>query len=424
MATRTHQRSEKAVANDQALRAAAVGEIQRVGVDQLSLRDVSHAAGLTHGAAYARFEDSDELLVDLWNSVLRQRLEEMYELSLNATQDASASSVGALFELIRDADARDLAAIELLLASRRMPVLREECESFIRAYLELDAGTTGTSRALFSRSVLLFGTMMARLYGDRHFGLDEDYNNTFEKLLIESLSVSPTEVESYELQVPEHNEVQARFDQAGGLRADLAYATFHVVGGSGYAGATISRIARRANCSPAAIYKAHHSKEDLVVGTFIDILGVKRMSFANVADVLDEPFLATAMKAESQDQSALRRNFVLELFLAAGHHEQIREAVRKQLMDLETSVPLALGLDEEQGAPLRYMLRTVVTALLGASWVSSLSSTASNLDFAQYTEPLTRAILVRWLPEWDSMSRDLRAIAVPAQHAPLQFESE
>jgi AcrR family transcriptional regulator len=405
-------RSTKAVANDIALRQAAVDEIQRVGIDQLSLRDVSHAAGLTHGATYARFEDADELLVDLWNSVLRERLQAMFELSLAAAQDPSAQTIGALFELLRDADARDLSAIELLLTSRRNPILREECESFIRNYLELDEGTSGDSKAIFSRAVLLFGTTMARLYSDSHFGLDDDYHNAFEKLLMESLSVVPSEIDVVDVQLPERPDIRARLSEGDSLQADLAYATFRVVGKSGYAAATISRIARRADCSPGAIYKSYSSKEDLVVGTFVDILGAGQMKFVDVAEVLNEGFLAASMRAGSSDERALQRNFLLELFLSAGHHDKFREAIRRQLMDLESSVPRALELDEEEGDHLRYMLRTVVTALVGASWISTLTETATQLDFAQFSEPLCRAILVCWLPDWDATSRAIRSAAV------------
>jgi AcrR family transcriptional regulator len=404
-------RRSTAVANDNALRDAAVSEIQRAGVDQLSLRDISHAAGLTHGATYARFEDADELLVDLWNSTLRERLQAMFELSLSAAQDPNADTVGALFELLRNAEARDLAAIELLLTSRRNPVLHEECESFLHNYLELDEGTTGASKAIFSRAVLLFGTMMARLYSDRHFGLDENYNNAFEKLLIESLSVSPSDVEAADTEAFQRPDFRSRFSEGDSLRADLAYATFRVVGRSGYAGATISRIARRANCSPAAIYKSHNSKEELVVGTFVDILGAQRMNLADVANVLDGDFLTNAMSAGSSEQSQLRRNFVLELFLAAGHHDMIREAIHGQFTQLETSVPAALGLDQEEGARLRCMLRTVITTLVGASWISALCPSTTNLEFVQFTEPLKRAILLRWLPDWDVMSRNIRSAA-------------
>ena len=66
-------RTARALANDRLIREAGVAEILRVGVDQLSLRDVGQRAGFTHGATYARYEDVDELVVDLWASVLCER---------------------------------------------------------------------------------------------------------------------------------------------------------------------------------------------------------------------------------------------------------------------------------------------------------------------------------------------------------------
>ena len=59
------RRSQRALTNDKAILAAAVDEIVRVGVDRVSLRDVGHVAGLTHGATYARYEDVSELLIEV-----------------------------------------------------------------------------------------------------------------------------------------------------------------------------------------------------------------------------------------------------------------------------------------------------------------------------------------------------------------------
>lgn len=408
--TSTHRaRSVRAITNDNALRDAAVREITRVGADQLSLREVAHAAGLTHGAAYARFEDADELLVDLWYSVLRDRLQRMYELSLAAAEDPSSKNVGEIFELLRGADARDLAAVEILLTSHRMPVLYEECEGFIHNYLDLDMGTSSVSRAIFSRSVLLFSTVMARLYLNVHFRFDEDYNRAFEELLIESLGISPAEVDSKDPRWPNRrDDIFARFSQGDSLRGDLALATLGSVGEFGYARATISRIARRANSSAGAIYESHHSKEELVVGCFIDILGAQRMTLTDAANILSEGFVASAMRASSDDGARLQRNFVLESFIAAEHHSKIREAIRRQLTELESTVPQALGLGSEESRWFSYMLRTVMAILIGASWLSTLTRTAAQLEFAQFSEPIRQVILSRWLPNWDALSRDIK----------------
>ena len=89
------------------------------------------------------------------------------------------------------------------------------------------------------------------------------------------------------------------------------------------------------------------------------------MKLTDVADVLSGDFLSAAMCSGASEESQLRRKVVLELFLAAAHHDKIREAIGSQFMHLESTVPTLLGLDHEEGDRLRYMLRTAVTALIG-----------------------------------------------------------
>src|SRR5271168_1094263 len=110
-------RSARAVANDAAIREAAVSEVLRVGVDHVSLRDVGHRAGLTHGATYARYEDVDELLVDLWNSELVHRATTTFDLCMAAAESPSIASVNALFDVIRNATPADVASVHLLLTA-------------------------------------------------------------------------------------------------------------------------------------------------------------------------------------------------------------------------------------------------------------------------------------------------------------------
>src|ERR1039458_8206087 len=144
-------RSARAVANDTAIREAAVTEVLRVGVDHVSLRDVGHRAGLTHGATYARYEDVDELLVDLWNSVLCARAISIFELCMTAAQEPSAAPGGAIIELLRGVTPADVACIQLLLTARRIPTLHEEVEPFINDYLERELCSASDVSATHTR---------------------------------------------------------------------------------------------------------------------------------------------------------------------------------------------------------------------------------------------------------------------------------
>src|ERR1700689_4450565 len=102
MSDNQRTRTARAIANDAAIRDAAINEILRVGVDRVSLRDVGKHAGLTHGATYARYEDVNELLVDLWESKLCRSAIAMFERSVDAVETPNKETVGALFDFIRE----------------------------------------------------------------------------------------------------------------------------------------------------------------------------------------------------------------------------------------------------------------------------------------------------------------------------------
>ena len=145
-------RSARAIANDAAIREAAISEVLRVGVDHVSLRDVGHQAGLTHGATYARYEDVDELLVDLWNSVLCQRaidhVRALHERGGSARAPVRSARSSTSFATRPPAD---VASVQVLSTARRIPALQEEVEPFIHDFLERDSGRSYT-RARPSRA--------------------------------------------------------------------------------------------------------------------------------------------------------------------------------------------------------------------------------------------------------------------------------
>jgi AcrR family transcriptional regulator len=84
------------LSNDDAIRSAAVKLILEAGIDSISFRDVGREAGLTHGALYARFEDVEELLVDLWTSVLCGRAIKLLDAAREAATHPSDDSIEAL----------------------------------------------------------------------------------------------------------------------------------------------------------------------------------------------------------------------------------------------------------------------------------------------------------------------------------------
>jgi AcrR family transcriptional regulator len=397
-------RSARAIANDTAIRDAAISEVLRVGVDHVSLRDVGHHAGLTHGATYARYEDVDELLVDLWNSVLAKRATAIFDLSMTAAESPSVKSVGALFDSIRDTTPADVASVHLLLTARRIPTLHEEVEPFIKTHFESDPGASEQARALFTRGLTLFAMTMMQIFADSQFGWDHDYQAVLEKLLIETLEVDPADVKPVTLREPDDRIILAPGDD---LKAQLAYATFGVVGKSGYTRATISRIARRANCSPGAIYKLYPSKEDLVIAAFHDLMRARWMKFTNFVDILEEGSLTQLLYSSASGQNSVRQSFTLETALAAAHSDKLRDAVLGQIGELESVVPLLNNVSDEEKVRLRYMIRSIVFVTVGINFLSTVTSVTRTVDFNQFGEPFRRALLRDGVPTWSEMCQQI-----------------
>jgi AcrR family transcriptional regulator len=391
------RRSDRALANDKAILLAAVDEIVRVGVDRVSLRDVGNVAGLTHGATYARYEDVSELLIEVWNSTLKDRLITMYRLSRDAAERPGSRTVGELSDFIRQADSRDRAAIEMLLVSRRSPALLEETERFIHTYLEPGEEPTATH----TRAIILFGVVMVQIFSNAQFGFDVEFQSALEKLLIETLSSTVTSSPSRNSAADvvhdfDRSDDRDHFTSDRDFKSDLTHAAYDVIGRSGYVGATISRIARRSKCSPALVYKLHRSKEDLVIGAFTDLVAGRQLNASMMAKVLDEGFLASALHYEASEESERRRNFSLEAVLAAGHSDTMRPFILGELIQGTSARAVVSDTDDEQNQRLDYAVRTVIAVVISVSWLATITSSTDLLDMNAFAEPLRCGLQNQW----------------------------
>lgn len=397
-------RSARAIANDEAILAAAVSEVLRVGVDHVSLRDVGHQAGLTHGATYARYEDVDELLVDLWNSLLSQRAIEMFEICMHAAEVPTQESVGAIFEYVRASTPVDFACIQVLLTARRIPTLHEEVEPFLHDYLEKGPSSSVATSATFTRGLTVFSMMLIQIFADSQFGTDQAYQDALQQLLLETLQTDPRDIGHVALLDPDDRIILAPSDD---LKQQLAYATFGVVGKSGYTRATISRIARRASCSPGAIYKLYLSKEDLVIAAFHDLMRARWMRISNFIDVLEEGSITQLLYNSASNENEVRQSFTLETALAAVHSDKLRGAILGQLGELEAVIPLLDNISDDEKNRLRYLIRSITYATIGVTFFSTFTNALQSTDLNQFAEPFRRAILKDCVPTWSEMCHQI-----------------
>lgn len=394
------RRSFRALANDKAILLAAVNEIVRVGVDRISLRDVGRVAGLTHGASYARYEDVTELLVDVWGSVLNERLITMYDLAHDVALSSSPRAVGELFEYIRRADCRDRAAIEVLLVSRRFPALLEETEGFIHEYLERGDEQSATR----SRTALLFGLVLVQIFSNAQFEFDNEYQSALEKLLIETLSATGTESLSRSSTTERVHGLDDLgecdwISSDGEMSSQLTQATCDVVGTSGYVRATLTRIARRSDCSSSLIYKSHRSKEGLVIRVCAELLADRQLNKFSVEDLLDAGSLADVLRSEVSDGNVRRRNFSLEVAIAAGHNDIMRSPILGEILQGESARKVLVQVPDERDQRLDYAIRTVFAVVTAVSWIATVTHVLDAPVMDEFAESMRFGLLNQWFPD-------------------------
>lgn len=402
----TRRRSTRALNNDSAIRSAAIELVLRDGIDAISFRDVGRVAGLTHGALYARFEDVEELLVDLWDEVLCHRAIELLDTAHLATSEPTEANVRSLFDFVRDSSSTDAAMVQVLLSSRRFPILHEEVETFIHDHLE--ALSEEVVKEQRSRTLLLFALVMVQILQNTLFGTNRDDVDFLEAVVLDALKVPTDAVTPVALQEPTDRIIPL---PTGEIRSQLAYHTFEAVGKSGYARSTISRISRRADCSPGNIYKLYPSKEDLVIAATRRIMQAPWITIELFANVLEEGVLTQLLFSALSPQNEVRKNFTLEIAMASAHSEKIRAAVETQMQGLELLVPLLSEIPEEAQRELRSMIRAIISLTLGASFFSTVTMSSQSIEFNQFAEPLRQAFLRRSELPWSEVKLQLREMA-------------
>jgi AcrR family transcriptional regulator len=197
------------------------------------------------------------------------------------------------------------------------------------------------------------------------------------------------------------------------LRSLLTYHTFLAVGKSGYARATISRISRRANCSPGAIYKLYPSKEDLIIGAMGSLMEAPWMTISNFAEILDPGVLAQLLYSAASDENLVRKSFALEIAMASAQSNKLRAAVRSQVRRLEAVVPLIDGLDDDDRTRLTCMIRVIIFLTLGVGFLSAITKATDQVDFNEFAEPLRQSLLNNNAPSWVEIQRQLHNLAGP-----------
>ena len=316
--------SSKSEATRARLLDCTVQELLVSGVDQIGFTAIARRANLSTGALYARYENSEELLIDVWNmraeAALRRFIQDIVDA---ATASETNEPLGRILESMSNQDPALVAALALILIARRNETLREVVGPPVQ---KMFSDGVSTFPALTHVAAHLLGEILvAKGFGKKTQGWDEFVPIFLEigasavagpvvsdrSLTPQSLSITdPTNLDEFDVRL---------FD-----------ALTEVIGAAGVDRATVSRIARRANVNPATIYMRYESKGALVRRCVEHYLAAVVAGYFALDDRVasGDSIVANMVhlfRARASKKSDMVRRFRLETLYAAWHDDQLRQ---------------------------------------------------------------------------------------------------
>mgnify|MGYP003344435392 CR=1 FL=1 len=314
------------------------------GLDQLSIGQVAKRAGLTTGAIYGRFEDRDELAVELWQSVVKEpfraRLERSVEFMFdkqrhNSTQNSVQSNPGELQALLtteyESPDEIAKLGAEFLVVARRDLAVGEvvipEVEKWFTDFGLIKSQSPIDKAAIVIALSASIGTALRSIV----FKSNPDWFAIAEGLRM-ACAKATSIARPKDSEPPHWHDPQTD----NPVRTALIYAVAEVVAKSGYANATISRIVRRAGITNGSLYNLYVDKEALTddaMEIFLNLSSdVNRDSNIRAADHLHiDRGLTDSFDLAFIPNRRQWLDFRLECLIASRDHLPTRKKFRQSL---------------------------------------------------------------------------------------------
>ena len=346
--------SQRTNANTVRVLKAIMRNASELGIDELSATRVAKLSGLTTGAIYGRFEDHDEMAVELWQSVIRQpfrarlqrSVEFLYDRHAGSDKKSKSFSSEQIATIAKDFETPDEMAkvgAEFLVIARRNLAVGEVVLPEVTGWFN-EVGLSRTNEAIDNAAIAIalsasIGTAL------RAFVMKSNPNWL---AIANGLRNAATGATSIALQTKPEQPKWINPETDNPVRTALIHAVAEVVAKSGYANATISRIVRRAGVTNGSLYNLYTDKEALTddaMQIFLNLSSdVNRQSNRRTS-------LETRMDRGLADSFALglmpsRRmwlDFRLECLIASRNHlptrKKFRQSLERSRDDLGATMP-------------------------------------------------------------------------------------
>ena len=236
------------------------------GLDELSIGQVAKLSGLTTGAIYGRFEDPDEMAIELWQSVVKEPFKARLNRNVDYIyrQNSAGLSIDEEATIKADFETPDELSklgVEFLVVAKRNNAIGEvvipEVSKWFNEFGLNQANTEINNAAIAIGLSASIGTAL------RAFALGANPHWLAIASRIRDAATAASRATPLtrppDLPLPGVFEIQT----GNPVRDALIIAVGQVVAKSGYARATISRIIRKSGLSNGSLYNLYENKEEL-----------------------------------------------------------------------------------------------------------------------------------------------------------------
>jgi len=378
-------RRDRVALNDERILDAAVVVLDRFGIDGLSARRVAEQAGLSTGAIYGRFENIDELLVEVWGRRLRSVVLAGLERSIR-TSDPGVGDPDPVVPESFDPVVERIGALLIALAPRS-DVLSEVVVPDVDAWLQamgVGPGYPAISRA--RRAIAIAAYFGAMLNGSVSEALLPDW------VLCLRWWEEARARETLPSSGPVAPSTPARIVvESGNPELDvLLLATGEVMARAGVVGTTITRIARRAGVPRSAVYAHFDSKDDLVQACIFRATASASASARRLKSLTTPHGVATVAHRVTDPAGREWRRRRIEGLLAAISNPALASAILLAEVETENELIMRIGLvDVGEEYALRQLLRFFEVLASGLAVVPELSAVFEGIDWRIVLTPIT-----------------------------------
>ena len=334
--------SERSTRNAAAILKAITQESIANGLDGIVASSVAKRAGLTTGAIYSRFENSDEMLIALWENVVAPEFAPFLVDTIAAVNSPTPiTATTPIIDLLEKPTRIHGLGAEFLAIAQRNDVVGEVVTPQISLWLS-DAGLHQRNNAVKKAGVAL-GASIAIGSALRSFitGTNAGMPIIAESIRSSISAATPTSSPRKRL-----DPVSTQSNTGVPLRDALINATAEVMGKTGFTNATISRIARKSQVTSGSIYNFYPDKEALMNDA------VRELMRTTQRQTLDAKHTATSAQVHNfgltdafdfalYPERTVWLRFRQECIIATRHHKKTLRELRTVVADQQEGMAMS-----------------------------------------------------------------------------------